>query len=205
MTFTVALTGGIASGKSAAASRFAALGAHVIDADVVARELVERGRPALREIVEAFGEGVLDPGGALDRRALRERVFADDGARRCLEAILHPRVRAALRQRAAATCSTYAMVVVPLLAESGGQYAWVDRVLVVDVPRELQLERLLARDAVSPAIAESMLAAQATREQRLAIADDVIRNDGSLADLERAVDALHLRYLALSAGRHDAS
>jgi dephospho-CoA kinase len=199
MTFTVALTGGIASGKSAAATRFAALGAHVIDADVVSRELVEPGEPALQEIVAAFGAGVLAAGGALDRRVLRERVFADADARRRLEAILHPRVREALRERASLPCRTYAMIVVPLLAENAAHYTWVDRVLVVDVPRETQLARLLARDGVSQATARAMLAAQASREQRLAIADDVIANDGSLADLDAAVAALHARYLALSA------
>jgi dephospho-CoA kinase len=203
MTFTVALTGGVASGKSAAATRFAALGAHVIDADLVARELVERGRPALQEIVAAFGAGVLDAEGVLDRRALRERVFADAISRRRLEGILHPRIRDALRQRASAPCGTYAMIVVPLLAENAAQYAWVDRVLVVDVPRETQLARLLARDGVSPATAEAMLAAQATREQRLAIADDVIENDRSLADLDDAIGTLHARYLAMAATARD--
>jgi dephospho-CoA kinase len=176
---------------------------HVIDADLVARELVERGRPALQEIVAAFGADVLDTEGVLDRRALRERVFADAAARRRLEGILHPRIRDALRQRASAPCDTYAMIVVPLLAENAAQYAWVDRVLVVDVPREAQLARLLARDAVSPATAKAMLAAQATREQRLAIADDVIENDRSLADLDDAVGALHARYLAMAATARD--
>ena len=199
MTFTVALTGGVASGKSAAATRFSALGAHVIDADLVARELVERGQPALLEIDAAFGADVLNADGTLDRRALRERVFADETARRRLEEILHPRIREALRQRASAPCDTYAMIVVPLLAENAAQYTWVDRVLVVDVPREVQLERLLARDGVSSATAEAMLAAQASREQRLAIADDVIENDRSLADLQEAVGILHGRYLALTA------
>ncbi|HEY6941817.1 dephospho-CoA kinase [Dokdonella sp.] len=198
MTFVVALTGGVASGKSAAATRFAARGVHVIDADVVARELVEPGQPALREIVSAFGADALRSDGTLDRRALRERVFADAAARRRLEAILHPRVRDVLQQRARAPCDGYAMVVVPLLAEHAGEYAWVDRILVVDVPREVQLARLLARDGVSPATAEAMLAAQATRERRLAIADDAITNDGSLADLDTAVGVLHERYRAMA-------
>jgi dephospho-CoA kinase len=199
MTFTVALTGGVASGKSAAARRFAILGAHVIDADLVARELVEPGRPALADIATAFGTGVIASDGTLDRRALRERVFADPPARRRLEDILHPRIRDVLRQRASAPCPGYAIVVVPLLAENAAHYAWVDRVLVIDVPREVQYARLLARDAVSPATAEAMLDAQASREQRLSLADDVIANDGSLADLEAAVARLHERYLALAA------
>lgn len=195
--FTVALTGGIASGKSAASDRFAALGADVVDADLVARELVEPGGAALGEIVAAFGEGVLTPAGALDRRAMRERVFADDASRRRLESILHPRVRDILRERSQAGRGAYALLVVPLLVESG-QYDWVDRVLVVDVPREVQHVRLLARDGVTPELADAMLDAQASREQRLAIADDVITNDGTLEDLDLRVRQLHERYLALA-------
>ncbi|GAA0714062.1 dephospho-CoA kinase [Dokdonella soli] len=195
--FTVALTGGIASGKSAVAARFAALGADVIDADVVARELVAPGSPALAEIVTAFGAGVLDAQGALDRRAMRERVFANPGARLRLEAILHPRVRAALRGRAAATRGPYALLVIPLLVESG-HYDWVDRVLVVDAPREVQRARLLARDGVTPQLADAMLDAQVSRGQRLALADDVIGNDGTLADLDAQVHALHARYIELA-------
>ncbi len=195
--FTVALTGGVASGKSAVADRFAALGVDVADADVVSRELVEPGMPALAEIVAAFGRDVLDANGRLDRRAMRERIFADGAAKKRLEGILHPRVRARLREHAAAARGAYAMIVVPLLVESG-HYAWVDRVLVVDVPRALQLERLRARDGIGPALAESMLSAQVTREQRLANADDVIDNSGSLEDLDRAVHALNERYRELA-------
>jgi len=195
--FTVALTGGIASGKSAASDRFAALGADVIDADLVSRELVAPGGEALAEIVAAFGKDVLDAEGALDRRAMRERVFADDAQRRRLESILHPRVRDILRERARAGSAWYALLVVPLLVESG-QYGWVDRVLVVDVPRAVQRARLLARDGVTPELADAMLDAQASREQRLAIADDVIPNDGTLADLDDCVRQLHERYLALA-------
>src|SRR5687768_13528826 len=142
--FTVALTGGIASGKSAASDRFAALGADVVDADLVSRELVAPGGAALGEIVAAFGKNVLTPEGALDRRAMRALVFADGARRRQLEAILHPRVRDILRERAHAGSGEYALLVVPLLVESG-HYGWVDRVLVVDVPREVQRARLVAR------------------------------------------------------------
>lgn len=195
--FTVALTGGIASGKSAASDRFAALGADVIDADLVSRELVAPGGEALDEIVAAFGKGVLTAEGALDRRAMRELVFADDARRRRLESILHPRVRDILRERARAGSGAYALLVVPLLVESG-HYGWVDRVLVVDVPREVQRARLLARDGVTPELADAMLDAQASREQRLAMADDVIANDGTLADLDDRVRQLHERYLALA-------
>ena len=195
--FTVALTGGIASGKSAATDRFAALGVDVIDADLVSRELVSPGGAALEEIVAAFGKEVLAADGALDRRAMRERVFADDGARRRLETILHPRVRDILRERSQAGSGTYAMLAIPLLVESG-HYGWVDRVLVIDVPREVQRARLLARDGITPELADAMLDAQASREQRLAIADDVIANDGTLADLDDRVRQLHERYLALA-------
>ena len=195
--FTVALTGGIASGKSAASDRFAALGADVIDADLVSRELVAPGGEALDEIVAAFGKGVLAADGALDRRAMRELVFADDAQRRRLEAILHPRVRDILRERARAGRGAYALLVIPLLVESG-HYGWVDRVLVVDVPREVQRARLLARDGVTPELADAMLDAQASREQRLAIADDVIANDGTLAELDDRVRQLHERYLAFA-------
>ncbi len=196
--FTVALTGGIASGKSAVADRFVALGIELIDADVVARELVEPGLAALEELVAAFGTEVLGADGRLDRPAMRRRVFADDAARQRLEAILHPRIRAELRRRAGEVRSAYGMIAVPLLVESGPHYHWVDRVLVVDVPRAVQHARLIARDGVDAALADAMLDAQATREQRLAIADDVIDNSGTLADLDRAVAAMHVRYLDLA-------
>ncbi|RYD15554.1 MAG: dephospho-CoA kinase [Lysobacteraceae bacterium] len=197
--YTVALTGGIASGKSAVSDRFGALGADVIDADLVSRELVAPGGAALAEIAAAFGPGVLASDGSLDRRAMRAIVFADDARRRGLEAILHPRVRDILRERAHAGAAAYAVLVIPLLVESG-HYDWVDRVLVVDVPRELQRARLVARDGITPTLADAMLDAQASREQRLAIADDVITNDGTLADLDARVRDLHERYLALARG-----
>lgn len=193
--YAVALTGGIASGKSAAADRFAALGVPVLDADVIARELVAPGGAALAEIVAAFGPAALAADGALDRRAMRSRVFADADARRRLEAILHPRIRALLQQRAAEAPAPYAVVVVPLLVESGS-YGWVDRVLVVDVPRALQRARLIARDGVAPELADAMLDAQAPRERRLALADDVVDNTGTPAELDAKVQALHRKYLA---------
>ena len=200
--FTVALTGGIASGKSAVAERFASLGVSVIDADVVARELVAPGSAALVEIVAAFGAGILDANAALDRRAMRERVFTDADARRKLEAILHPRVRRALRERSAVAPGPYALLVIPLLVESG-RYDWVDRVLVVDVPRDVQHARLLSRDRVAAPLADAMLDAQVLREQRLAIADDVIENNGTLDELAARVDALHARYLELAQARRN--
>lgn len=200
--FSIALTGGIASGKSAVAERFAARGANVIDADRVARELVARGSPALAEIVALFGHGVLAADGTLDRAALRERIFAAADARARLNAVMHPRIRDALRERAqAAGSARYNLLAIPLLAENQAHYAWVDRVLLVDVPRELQLQRLIARDRVDAELAQAMLAAQASREQRLALADDIIDNTGSIATLDARVAALHARYLELAQGR----
>lgn len=198
--YAVALTGGIASGKSAVAERFAALGVPLADADIAARELVRPGGAALAEIVEAFGADVLDASGALDRRAMRSRVFADTAARRRLESILHPRIRALLRQLCAEATAPYALVVVPLLVE-GGRYEWVDRVLVVDVAREVQRTRLIARDGIAPELADAILDAQASREQRLAAADDIIDNSGTPADLDAKVHALHTRYLARAASK----
>jgi dephospho-CoA kinase len=200
MPYTVALTGGIASGKSAVAERFAALGAGVVDADLVARELVEPGTPGLAAVVAAFGTGVLDADGRLARRALRERVFAGAQARATLEAILHPRVREVLRERSRNVPGPYALLVIPLLAEGAG-YDWIDRVLVVDVPRELQLARLIARDELAPELAEAMLGAQASRAQRLALADDVIDNRAAPAELDAAVHALHEDYVRRAGSR----
>lgn len=199
--YAVALTGGIASGKSAVAERFAALGVAIADADIAAREVVQPGATALAEIVEAFGADVLDASGALDRRAMRSRVFADATARRRLESILHPRIRALLRQRSVEATAPYALVVVPLLVE-GGRYEWIDRVLVVDVTRDVQKARLVARDGITPELADAMLDAQASREQRLAAADDIIDNSGTPADLDAKVQTLHAQYLARAASKN---
>ena len=206
--YVVAVTGGVASGKSAVTRRFEALGVPVIDADVVSRELVEPGQPALAEIAARFGAGVIAADGSLDRRALRQRVFAAPAEREALEAILHPRVRAVMRERATPGDhpAPYVIVAVPLLAESRGDWSWVDRVLVVDVPRSVQLARLVARDGVDAAAAEAMVAAQATRKRRMAIADDVVVNDGPIDALDRAVAMLDGRYRGLAlAGAHVAS
>ena len=199
--YTVALTGGIASGKSEVECRFRALGVHVADADVAAREVVAPGTPGLAEVVQAFGPGALGPDGAMDRAAMRRRVFADEAARRRLEAIIHPRVRAALRADCEAARGPYAIAAIPLFVEAGAEaYApWVDRVLVVDVPVEVQLERLLRRDGIDEALAWRMIRAQATRAERLAVADDVIRNDGPLEALDAEVARLHGQYLGLAA------
>lgn len=199
--YVIALTGGIASGKSEVERRFRALGVHVGDADLAAREVVAPGTPGLADVVAAFGPDVLDADGAMDRPAMRRRVFADDDARRRLEAIIHPRVRAALRTACEAAPGPYAIAAIPLFAEAGREAyaAWVNRVLVVDVPVEVQLARLLRRDGIDEALAWRMIRAQASREQRLAVADDVIRNDGSLEALDTAVANLHVRYLQLAA------
>jgi dephospho-CoA kinase len=198
--YVIALTGGIASGKSEVERRFRDLGVQVADADVAAREVVEPGTPGLAEVVAAFGPDVLDADGALDRPAMRRQVFSDADARRRLEAIIHPRVRAALRADCAAAAGPYAIAAIPLFAEAGREAyaAWVDGVLVVDVPVEVQLARLLRRDGIDEALAWRMIRAQASREQRLALADDVIRNDGPLDALDSAVAGLHARYLELA-------
>ena len=192
--FRVALTGGIASGKSTVASLFAELGVPLIDTDVIAREVVEPGRPALAAIVATFGPGVLDTQGCLDRRRMRERIFADPTAKQGLEAILHPAIRAEMERQSRVTGGPYQVLVIPLLAESGRR-DHVDRVLLVDVPEALQVERLALRDGVSREQAEAALNAQATRAERLAIADDVIQNSGRVDELKQQVRALHEKYL----------
>ena len=195
--FIVGLTGGVASGKSEVTRRFQALGVEVVDADVAAREVVEPGQPALARIAERFGAGMLLADGRLDRRQLRKRVFADAQARRDLEAITHPAIRARVKAQAQAAPGPYAVVAVPLLAEAGrAAYPWMARLLVVDAPESLQHDRLMRRDGVDEALAARMIAAQASRTVRLAIADDVILNDGDPAHLDTAVAALHARYLA---------
>lgn len=195
----IALTGGIAAGKSTVEQRFVARGVHVYDADQAAREVIEPGTDGLAQIVEAFGHEVIGPDGRLDRPTMRQRIFADREARHTLEAIVHPRVRLWLQQRALADTGPYCLLAIPLLAEHIGHYRWVDRVLVVDVDEATQIRRLIARDGIDEALARRILASQATREQRLAVADDVIDNDGDAAVLDARVAALHAQYLALAA------
>jgi len=194
----IALTGGIASGKSRVADLFAELGVPVIDTDLIARQVVEPGQPALAEVVGTFGPGVLDVDGRLDRRRLRELIFSDATARQRLEAILHPAIRTEMERQSSAAGGPYQLLVIPLLTE-GGRRDHVDRVLVVDAPESLQIERLMNRDSVTREQALASLAAQATREARLAIADDVISNAGSAAELRDKVVALHEQYLHLAA------
>ena len=194
--FVVAVTGGIASGKSAVTRRFQALGVPVHDADMAAREVIEPGTPGLQAVIDAFGPSVLDSDGRLDRPAMRRRVFADDDARRRLEAIIHPRVREWLHDRAMAQHDPYCLLAIPLLVENMDAYRWVNRVLVVDAPPETQIARLVERDGIDAALAQRMLERQASRTERLAVADDVIDNSGDEAALDDAVMALHQRYLA---------
>ena len=200
--YIIGLTGGIASGKSALEREFVALGIFVADADRIARDLVEPGQPALAAVVARFGKGLLTAEGQLDRAALRTRIFHDEGARHALEAILHPLIRERLTGQCRAATSPYAVAMVPLLAEGGGRktYPWLDRILVVDAPPALQTSRLVQRDGIDEALAERMIAAQATRTQRLALADDIVVNDGDMAHLQAAIRALDARYRALAAG-----
>ena len=170
------MTGGIASGKSTVADMFADLGVAIIDTDVVARKVVQPGQPALDEIRERFGNEVIDSAGNLDRRALRKLVFSDENARLDLEAILHPRIGAETRRQADTAPGPYQIIVVPLLVGSP-LLRFVDHVVVVDCDEELQVQRVMARDAESAEQARRILAAQASRAARLAIADDIIDND----------------------------
>lgn len=196
--YVVALTGGIAAGKSAVSRRFEALGVHVYDADVAAREVIAIGSEGLAAIVARFGTGVLDATGQLDRAAMRQRVFGNDDDRRALEAITHPRVRAWLHDRVVADRGPYCLLAIPLLAENLDHYRWVDRIIVVDAPESVQLERLMRRDGIDETLARRMIERQARREKRLALAHDVIVNDGNEAQLDEAVATLHARYLALA-------
>lgn len=191
----IGLTGGIASGKSTVSAAFAELGAAIVDTDLIAREMVVPGTPALAEIVDSFGRDILGSDGSLNRRALREIVFAQPQAKLRLEAILHPRIREQARSQVARANGPYVVLVVPLLMESG-QYGWVDRVLVVDVSAQLQERLLMARDDIGRELAQAMIAAQASRQMRLAIADDVVRNSGSVEDLRAQVRSAVRRYRA---------
>ncbi|MEO8160358.1 MAG: dephospho-CoA kinase [Arenimonas sp.] len=204
--FVVAVTGGIASGKSAVCALFALAGVSVADADAIAHAIVAPGEPALAEIVARFGAGLLHADGSLDRGSLRALVFAEPDARAALETITHPRIRAELERRCRAAPGDYAIADIPLLAEAvahphgiSAAWPWLQRILVVDAPVPVQRARLLARDGIDTALAERMIAAQATRGARLALATDVIVNDGALALLAPAVQRLDARFRQLAA------
>jgi len=194
----VALTGGIGSGKSTVADRFAALGVPVIDADAAAHALTAPGQPLLADIERLFGPGLVDAAGTLDRAALRARVFANPAERKRLEALLHPRIRARMTEALAVAQGPYALLVIPLLLETG-QTNLADRILVVDLPEAEQIRRVGLRSGLAEPQIRAILDAQVSRAERLARADDVIDNSGDAAALGPAVAALHHRYLELAA------
>ncbi len=195
MSFVVGLTGGIGSGKSAAAAEFERLGATVVDTDAIAHALTAAGGAAMGEIRKVFGTEVLAASGALDRDKMRARVFADPAAKKALEALLHPMIREESRRRIAGARAPYVIHVVPLLVESPDYRSRVDRVLVIDAPEELQVERVRSRSGLSEAEVRAIVAAQATRAQRRAAADDLIENRGTIEVLREQVAALHRKYL----------
>lgn len=199
MAYIVGLTGGIGSGKSAAAQAFAQLGATVVDTDAIAHELTAPGGAAIAPIRAAFGASYISANGALARALMRELVFADAAKKRLLESILHPLIRARAAELVGAARSPYVILMVPLLVESGNYRQRCQRILVVDCPEELQVERVVARSGLAAAQVRAIIANQATRAARLAAADDVIDNSGDFEQLRGAVEALHQRYLQLAA------
>lgn len=198
MSFVVGLTGGIGSGKSAAAAEFARLGATVVDADAIAHQLSEPGGAAIAPIRRLFGEDFVLASGAMDRKKMRERVFSDAAAKRELEALLHPMIREESERRIEAASGPYVVSVVPLLVESGDYRDRVDRVLVIDAPHETQVRRVTARSLLSEDEVRAIIRAQASRAERLAAADDVIDNGGTLDALRKQVGTLHARYLKMA-------
>jgi dephospho-CoA kinase len=194
----IGITGGIGSGKTAVSDRFQALGITVVDADVASRVVVEPGRPALAAIAEHFGADALNADGTLNRAELRKRVFADPDERKWLEQLTHPQINQYLRDELAKAESAYAILVSPLLAETG-QSRFCQRIIVVDVPVEIQVQRTMSRDANDEAQVRAIIAAQASREQRLELADDVIVNDEGLEHIDAEVQRLHQIYLDLAA------
>jgi dephospho-CoA kinase len=203
--YTVGLTGGIGSGKSTAAAMFAKLGVHVIDTDEIAHELTRQGGEAMAPIRAAFGAQAIAADGSLDRARMRRLAFGDVQARKRLEAILHPLIRDESNRRVERAASPYAILVIPLLVESGVDRSRTARVLVVDCPEARQLERAMRRSGLPEAEVRAILASQATRAQRLAAADDVIDNSGAPEALESQISRLHEKYLTLAASSRAAS
>lgn len=195
--FIIGLTGGIGSGKSSVAERFAALGIPIIDADLIAHEIVSVGQSALQEIADTFGQQFLNQDGTLNRRRLRSHVFAEPKAREKLESIMHPRIRSEMMRRVKELKAPYCILVIPLLIEAK-QTDLVDRIVIVDVTPETQHKRIAARDGLTDTEIDAILAAQADRETRLRAADDIIRNEGSWECLDRQVDVLHKHYLEIA-------
>ncbi|MEM1435698.1 MAG: dephospho-CoA kinase [Pseudomonadota bacterium] len=198
--YTVGVTGGIGSGKTAVTDRFGALGITIVDADLASRAVVEPGRPALQAIAERFGTTIIAADGTLDRRALRDIVFSNPDERRWLEQLTHPLIAIEIDDQLRAAASAYAVLAHPLLLETGSQ-SRCQRVLVVDVPVETQIRRTIARDGSDRTQVEAIIAAQIGREQRLAAADDVIVNDQDLEHLDAEVARLHETYLAQAAAQ----
>ena len=196
--FVVGLTGGIGSGKSTVADLFVAHGAGLVDTDEIAHQLTAAGGLAMSQIVATFGAELADTQGALDRAAMRRLVFSDPGARGRLESILHPLIRQISDQRCAESIEPYVILAVPLLIESGNYRQRCDRIVVVDCPEQVQISRVMARNSLQENEVRAILKAQASREQRLAIADEVIDNGDELTNLYPRVSELHLKYLALS-------
>ena len=197
MVFAVGLTGGIGSGKTTISDLFAELGAQIIDTDEIARALTRKDQPAMRKIEARFGSDVIASDGSLNRNRMRELAFTDHDARQALQDILHPLIREEVQRRLSASTSPYALVVVPLLVESR-RYGFVDRVLVVDCTEEQQIERVLHRSGLSPEQIRAIIATQASRSERLAVANDVIHNDGEISALRSQVQDLHQKYLAFA-------
>lgn len=195
--FRVGITGGIGSGKSAVTERLILRGVDIVDADIVAREVVQAGSPALAKIAQHYGEAILQEDGNLNRAALREIVFSKPGEREWLEALTHPLIGESIATQLAHTTSPYAVLSSPLLLE-GSQREFVEHIVVVDVPESVQIVRTTARDNNSEALVRSIMAAQMTREDRLAAADTVIDNSGSLDDLDPQVELLHEKLMTLA-------
>lgn len=203
--FIVGLTGGIGSGKSTVADAFVALGAGLVDTDVIARELTLADGKAMPALIAEFGPDIVAKDGAMDRSAVRQRVFADPSARERLEGILHPLIRQMSAERCVAVTAPYVVLAVPLLVESGDYHQRCDRIVVVDCPETVQIERVMARNGLSIDEVRAIMAAQATRQQRLAAANDIVVNDGARTKIYEQVNLLHLKYLALAGEKLKAS
>lgn len=203
-SYVIGVTGGIGSGKSAICREFEALDIDIVDADIVAREVVVPGSVGLKEIIEHFGDCVLTTDGELDRTRLRDIVFQNSNERKALEAILHPKIRASISAQLAAANSPYCLLCVPLMVERGDTYS-VKRLLVIDCPEEVQIERVMSRDNLTREQVLAIMSTQASRQQRLDKADDVIMNDGPLENLKAEVAKLHSAYLAYASEAHSHS
>lgn len=191
----IGLTGGIAAGKTTVAELFAAKGVPIIDTDIIARDIVQPGQIAYQKILETFGNTILLPNGALNRQKLKEIIFTDPEKKLCLERLMHPLIRNIVREEILKVTTAYCIVVIPLLVENRERIDYIDRILVVDAPEDVQRKRLLKRDRLSDLFARQILSQQALREMRLIIADDVIENIESKKTLSHQIDVLHEKYM----------